>query len=82
MTVAELIIALRALPQELQVVMASHVSPDFVAPVAPVLDVVARGRDAGWQLCDYDDDGAITVVRILGVGEFDDRDQRPKQPTH
>lgn len=82
MTVAELIAALQALPQELQVVMASHVSPDFVAPVAPILDVVASGRDRGWELCDYEDDGAITVVRILGVGEIDDRAERPKPPTH
>lgn len=80
MTVADLIVALQALPQDVQVVMASHVSPDFVAPVAAILDVVAPARDAGWQLCDYDDDGAVTVVRIMGVGEIDDRAERPNPP--
>lgn len=77
MKVRELIDALAALDPELTVVMQDS-RLEFTSPDRVVLDVVAPYADGDLQLCDYDDDDAFTVVRLLGPGEVDDRDERPK----
>lgn len=82
MTVADLIAALQALPQDHHVVMPSYTSLDFVALTGPILDVVMPSQAGSWQLCDCEDNGAVTVVRLLGVGESDDRAERPKPLTY
>ena len=81
MTVADLIAALQTLPQDHQVVMPSNMSLDFVALTGPILDVAMPAQAGGWQLCDYEDDGVVTVVRLLGSDEIDDRAERPRPPT-
>lgn len=82
MTVAQLIVALQALPPDLQVIIPSNQTADFVSPVEPILDTVMPAPGTAWQLCDYDDDGVVTVVRLLGLDEVDDRAARPKPPHH
>lgn len=79
MNVRDLIEALRALDPELPVIIPGAV--DFVTLDHVFLDVVAPVQDGALQLCDYGDDGCMTVARLFGDGEYDDRDERPKPPT-
>lgn len=80
MNVRQLIEALSALDPDLPVIIPGPL--DFVTVEQVFLDVVAPERDGALQLCDYDDDGCMTIARLFGTGEFDDRDERPKPPTN
>lgn len=81
MRVRDLISALSHLDPDLLVII-PDLSQEFTSPDRVVLDVVAPCPDGDLQLCDYEDDGAMTVARLMGPGEHDDRDERPKPPAH
>ena len=80
MNVRQLIEALSAIDPELPVIIPGNV--DFVTLEHVFLDVVSPVQDGGLQLCDYDDEGCMTVARLFGAGEYDDRDERPKPTTN
>jgi len=81
MKVRDLIAALQALDPELPVMMPSHLEADFASIDQVMLDVMSPSKYAGFELCDYEDEGCMTVVRLFENGEYDDRNERPKPPT-
>ena len=78
MTVAELIEALQALDPDMTVIMPSRIEADFATPGRVILDTMYPSAEDGLQLCDYTDEGCVTVARLFEAGDHDDRASRPK----
>jgi len=75
MKVRELIQALGELDPNLEVLMPSTVA-DHGGIESVTLDLASRSH-GDLQLCYDDDDGAIQVVRLVGVGEWHDTPTNP-----
>lgn len=81
MIVRELIEALAALDPELPVMMPSRVGSEFAHVDEVFLDVMVTSQYGGLELCDYEDEGCVTVARLFETGDYDDRKERPKPTT-
>ena len=81
MNVRQLIEALSALDPELPVIMPSRGHADFSFIDQVILDVATQSEQWGLGVCDYDDDGCFTVVRLYEDDDGDHPDKRPKPLT-